>query len=68
VRRRDLEQSCSDWVRCSGGCDGVQPLRESTVDVALAAGFSDQPRFTRAFKAAFGVSPARYVRLAAAGA
>jgi AraC-like DNA-binding protein len=31
-----------------------------TVDVALDAGFSDQPHFTRSFKAAFGVTPARY--------
>ena len=34
-------------------------------DVALAAGFADQAHFTRKFKAAFGVPPARYRDLAA---
>jgi AraC-like DNA-binding protein len=33
-------------------------------DVALAAGFADQAHFTRRFKAAHGVAPARYRRLA----
>jgi AraC-like DNA-binding protein len=33
--------------------------------VALAAGFADQAHLTRKFKAAFGVSPARYRRLEA---
>lgn len=31
-----------------------------TVDAALDAGFADQAHFTRTFKAAFGVTPARY--------
>jgi AraC-like DNA-binding protein len=30
------------------------------VDVALEAGFADQAHFTRMFKAAFGITPARY--------
>lgn len=30
------------------------------VDVACDAGFADQPHFTRAFRAAFGLTPARY--------
>jgi AraC-like DNA-binding protein len=30
------------------------------VDVASDAGFADQPHFTRAFRAAFGLTPARY--------
>jgi AraC-like DNA-binding protein len=30
------------------------------VDVALEAGFADQPHFTRVFKSAFGLTPARY--------
>jgi AraC-like DNA-binding protein len=32
----------------------------SLVDVALEAGFADQAHFTRIFKAAFGLTPARY--------
>ena len=39
--------------------DGVRSL----ADLAAAAGFSDQAHFTRLFKAAFGVTPARYGRL-----
>lgn len=38
---------------------GRQPL----VDLALEAAFADQAHFTRAFKAAFGVTPGRYVEL-----
>src|SRR5262249_15674295 len=38
-----------------------QPL----VDVALAAGFADQAHFSRIFKAAFGITPARYGALRA---
>jgi len=30
------------------------------VDVALETGFADQAHFTRMFKAAFGLTPARY--------
>ena len=33
------------------------------VDVALEAGFADQAHFTRMFKAAFGLTPARYKAL-----
>jgi AraC-like DNA-binding protein len=39
-----------------------RPLAET----ALAAGFADQAHFTRAFKAAFGMTPGRYVKLSAA--
>jgi AraC-like DNA-binding protein len=35
------------------------------VEVACDAGFADQPHFTRAFKAAFGLTPARYRALRA---
>ena len=35
------------------------------VDVALEMGFADQAHFTRMFKAAFGLTPARYVALRA---
>ena len=37
----------------------------SLVDVALEAGFADQAHFTRRFKAAFGLTPARYGALRA---
>jgi AraC-like DNA-binding protein len=40
---------------------GERPL----VDVACEAGFADQAHFTRAFKAAFGLTPARYRALRA---
>jgi AraC family transcriptional regulator len=32
-----------------------------SVDAACAAGFADQPHFTRAFRAAFGTTPAAYL-------
>ncbi len=35
---------------------GERPL----VEVAFDAGFADQAHFTRVFKAAFGLAPARY--------
>ena len=35
------------------------------VEVALEAGFADQAHFTRMFKAAFGITPARYGALRA---
>jgi AraC-like DNA-binding protein len=35
------------------------------VDIALDAGFADQAHFTRMFKAAFGLTPARYAALRA---
>jgi AraC-like DNA-binding protein len=35
------------------------------VEIACDAGFADQPHFTRAFKAAFGLTPARYRALRA---
>ncbi len=38
----------------------------SLVEVALDAGFSDQAHFTRLFKAAYGLTPARYARLTGA--
>jgi AraC-like DNA-binding protein len=38
---------------------GGMPLAE----VALTAGFADQPHLTRMFRSAFGVTPGRYARL-----
>jgi AraC-like DNA-binding protein len=40
---------------------GQRPL----VEVALDAGFADQAHFTRAFRSAFGLTPARYRALRA---
>ena len=38
---------------------GERPI----VNLALEAGFADQAHFTRAFKAAFGIAPAKYAAL-----
>ena len=40
----------------------------SLADVAYEAGFADQAHFTRTFKAAFGLTPARYRALSSRGA
>ena len=40
-------------------------LRRPLADVALATGFADQAHLTRKFKAAFGITPARYRALGA---
>jgi AraC-like DNA-binding protein len=42
-----------DWLR------DARPLAEAAID----AGFADQAHFTRTFKAAFGMTPGRYVKL-----
>lgn len=42
--------------------------KQSLADIAFGAGFADQAHFTRKFKAAFGVTPARYAALQANGA
>ena len=41
--------------------------RDTLVEVAAEAGFADQAHFTRVFKAAVGLTPARYRKLLAAG-
>jgi AraC-like DNA-binding protein len=51
MRRLDVAR---DWLR-----DDARPLAET----ALEAGFADQAHFTRTFKAAFGMTPGRYVKL-----
>jgi AraC-like DNA-binding protein len=53
MRRLDAAR---DWLR------GSRPLAQT----ALAAGFADQAHFTRTFRAAFGMTPGRYVKLCAA--
>jgi AraC-like DNA-binding protein len=55
MRRLDVARG---WLR------DARPLAET----ALEAGFADQAHFTRTFKAAFGMTPGRYVKLCAAGA
>lgn len=50
MRRLDVARS---WLR------DARPLAET----ALEAGFADQAHFTRTFKAAFGMTPGRYVKL-----
>ncbi|WP_252833603.1 AraC family transcriptional regulator [Ciceribacter sp. RN22] len=40
---------------------------EGLAQVALAAGFSDQPHFTRHFKQAYGMTPGRWQALVSAG-
>jgi AraC-like DNA-binding protein len=52
MRRLDVARA---WLR------DARPLAET----ALEAGFADQAHFTRTFKAAFGMTPGRYVKLCA---
>ncbi len=53
MRRLDVARG---WLR------DARPLAET----AFEAGFADQAHFTRTFKAAFGMTPGRYVKLCAA--
>jgi len=53
MRRLDVARG---WLR------DARPLAET----ALESGFADQAHFTRTFKAAFGMTPGRYVKLCAA--
>ena len=55
MRRLDVARG---WLR------DARPLAET----ALEAGFADQAHFTRTFKAAFGMTPGRYVKLCTARA
>jgi AraC-like DNA-binding protein len=55
MRRLDAARG---WLR------DARPL----ADTALEAGFADQAHFTRTFKAAFGMTPGRYVKLCEARA
>jgi AraC-like DNA-binding protein len=55
MRRLDVARG---WLR------DARPLAET----ALEAGFADQAHFTRTFKAAFGMTPGRYMKLCAAPA
>jgi AraC-like DNA-binding protein len=53
MRRLDVARG---WLR------DARPLAET----ALEAGFADQAHFTRTFKAAFGMTPGRYLKLCSA--
>lgn len=55
MRRLDATRR---WLR------DARPLAETAVE----AGFAEQAHFTRTFKAAFGMTPGRYVKLSAAHA
>jgi AraC-like DNA-binding protein len=55
MRRLDVARA---WLQ------DARPLAET----ALEAGFADQAHFTRTFKAAFGMTPGRYVKLCVARA
>ena len=48
--------------RLDAAAEALRTGDASLVEVALAAGFADQSHFTRAFTAAYGLSPARYRR------
>lgn len=48
--------------RLAGSLERLASTRERVIEIGLAAGFETQESFTRAFKKAFGVTPARYRR------
>jgi AraC-like DNA-binding protein len=65
MRRLDVARARLGGAAGSGlALRDARPLAETAVE----AGFADQAHFTRTFKAAFGMTPGRYVRLCAARA
>ena len=48
--------------RLANALDKLANTRERILEIALASGFETQESFTRAFKLAFGVTPASYRR------
>ncbi len=48
--------------RLASALDRLSSTKERVLDIALASGFETQESFTRAFKLAFGVTPASYRR------
>lgn len=48
--------------RLANALDKLAHTKERVIDIALASGFETQESFTRAFKLAFGVTPADYRR------
>ena len=49
-------------LRLERGAFNLLMSRHNVLDVALASGFGSQASFTRAFRAAYGVTPARFRR------
>jgi AraC family transcriptional regulator len=47
-------------LRIEFACERLRDPDISLADIALDAGFSDQPHFSRAFKEITGITPARY--------
>lgn len=66
--RRDVGLSPKLYCRVARFRGALAPLREtshaSTIEIALAAGYSDQPHFHREFREFAGLSPGRYRTLA----
>jgi AraC family transcriptional regulator len=50
-------------LRLEFACGRVSSSNESLCEIALAAGFTDQSHFTRAFKNRFGITPGEYRRI-----
>jgi AraC family transcriptional regulator len=58
-------ETLKTYIRSRRFSNAVEKLahgKERIIDIALAAGFETQESFTRAFKAAFGTTPADYRR------
>lgn len=51
------------WRRLSRAAAQIRAGNAPLADIAAAAGFYDQPHFSRAFKAQFGVTPAAFRRV-----
>lgn len=57
------QETLAAYIRARRFSQSLQRLaqsRERVLEIALASGFESQASFTRAFKAAFGITPARY--------
>jgi AraC-like DNA-binding protein/predicted transcriptional regulator YdeE len=56
-------ETLHDYIRgrrLSNALDALEQSQRPILDIALAAGYESQAAFTRAFKAAFELTPARY--------
>jgi AraC family transcriptional regulator len=59
VHRRSLAEE-QRRLRIEFACDRLAHADVSLADVALEAGFADQPHFTRTFKTVVGMTPAQF--------